>query len=146
MYIAFPLMMVILLIAVAYIYSLKKQIKNQEIRIYYSRRRLYSAVYNIAWAFSCQYRNAKKSERKDIAKCAAHTVLFVLYPGEGHDKWLEDADEVKEIFSGFILMPQTDLDRQTDRDLLYKTELVQNDLQSYFENIWDEEIKASKKP
>lgn len=144
MYIAFPLLMVIILIAAAYIYSLEKQKKNEIAQAYFCRRRLYLAVYNIAWAFSCQYRDAKKSKRKGIAKCAAHTVLHVLYPGGAFNEWLESVDEVKEIFSGFVLMPQTEIDRQADKDLLYKTELVLSDLQSYFETTWNEEIKATE--
>lgn len=144
MYIAFPLIMVIILIAAAYIYSLKKQNKAQAMQDYYNKRRLYSAVYNVSWAFFCQYRDAKKSKRKDIVRRAARTVLFVLYPGEGHDQWLENADEVKEIFSGFVLMPQTELARQDDPDNLYTTELVQSDLASYFEAVWDKDIKDAE--
>lgn len=143
MYIAFPLMMVIILIAVAYIYSLKKQIKNQEVQVYYSRRRLYSAVYNIAWTFSCQYKESKKSRKKEIAKNAAHTVIFVLYPGEGHNKWLENIDELQDIFSGFVTRFKTDIARQDDQDSLYQTNLVQQDLAEYFQTMWDADLDPS---
>lgn len=136
--------MVIILIAAAYIHSLKKQIKAQAMQDYYNKRRLYSAVYNVSWAFFCQYRDAKKSKRKDIVKCAARTVLFVLYPGEGYSDWLESADEVKEIFSGFILMPQTEIARQDDPGHLYETELVLNDLANYLETTWDKDIKDAE--
>lgn len=142
MYIAFPLVMVILLIAAAYIYSLKKQNKAQAIQNYYYKRRLYSAIHNIAWAYYEQYSTSKKNNRDAIARRAADTVLFVLYPQEGQDRWIADITELSEVFPDFTTKMRTNVQRQEDKDQLYKLELVRNDLAEFLSVEWD--IESSK--
>lgn len=142
MYIAFPLVMVILLIAAAYIYSLKKQNKAQAIQNYYYKRRLYSAVHNIAWVYYEQYSTSNKSNHDAIAKRASDTILFILYPQEGQDRWTSDISELTEIFPDFTTKMRTNVQRQEDKDQLYKLELVRDDLAEFLSVEWD--IESSK--
>lgn len=134
--------MAIVLVAAIYIYSLKQQNKAQVIQNYYFKRRLYSAIHNIAWIYYEQYSISKKSNRDAIAKRAARTILFVLYPQDGQDQWLTNIDELNEIFPAFTTKMRTKVQRQEDKDQLYKLELVRDDLAEFLLVEW--EVESSR--
>ncbi len=142
MYIEFWLLAIAIIVFAFYIYSIKAEGQRQQAQLVFERQRLYRTVYNLAHSHLEEYANAKKTSKKAIAERTARTILFVLYPGDGHDEWLEDISEIGIIFQDFVPMPQTDMKRQADRDKLYKTELVQDDLSSYLIAVWDQELNG----